>query len=138
MMRYSLAKALHLTLLIFLISPWLIMCASFSDRGKLDSFEQTVKHYRRAMLMSAFEQAKYLSTSDAPKDPTKLKNFHVVSYNLKKIKFSNDKSKVYQTVEIKYYRVDSMRQKIIRDKQEWDYNSESKKWVLISGLPQFK
>ena len=137
-MRYSLTKGLYLILLIFLISPGLFMCASFSERGKLDSFKQTVKHYRRAMLISAFEQAKYLSTSDSPIDPTQLKNFHVVSYNLKKIKFSNDQSKVYQTVEIEYYRVDSMRQKIIRDKQEWNYKPESKKWVLISGLPQFK
>jgi hypothetical protein len=137
-MRYFTAKALNLILLIFLVSPWLIMCASFSERGRLDSFEQTTKHYRLAMLMSAFEQAKYLSASDSPKDPAELKNFHVVSYNLKKIKFSNDKSKAYQTVEIEYYRMDSMRQKVIRDKQEWNYKPESEKWVLSSGLPQFK
>ena len=137
-MRYFIAKALHLTLLIFLVSPWLITCASFSERGRLDSFEQTTKRYRLAMLMSAFEQAKYLSASDSPKDPTELNNFHVVSYNLKKIKFSNDKSKAYQTVEIEYYRMDSMRQKVIRDKQEWHYRPESKKWALSSGLPQFK
>lgn len=137
-MRYFIAKALNLTLLIFLVSPWLIMCASFSERGKLDSFEQTSKHYRLAMLMSAFERAKYLSASDFPKDPAELNNFHVVSYHLKNIKFSNDKSKAHQTVEIEYYRVDSMRQKVIRDKQEWNYKPESKKWVLTSGLPQFK
>jgi hypothetical protein len=137
-MRYFTAKALNSTLLIFLVSPWLIMCASFSERGKLDSFEQTSKRYRSAMLMSAFEQAKYLSASDSPKDPAQLNNFHVVSYKLKKIKFSNDKSEAYQTVEIEYYRKDSMRQKVIRDKQEWNYRPESKKWILNSGLPQFK
>jgi hypothetical protein len=137
-MRFLGAKAITCTMLIFLIFPWLINCASFLGRGTLDSFEQTSKHYRLAILMSDFEQALHLSASNSPKDPARLKNFHVVSYKPKKIKFSKDKSKAYQTVEIEYYRMDSMRQKIIRDIQEWSYKPTSKQWILTSGLPKFK
>ena len=137
-MRFFFVKAIEWTILIFLVFPWLMNCTSFLERGKLDSFEQTSKHYRLAILMSNFEQAIHLSALDFPKDPAYLKNFHVVSYTPKKIEFSSDKSKAYQTVEIEYYRIDSMRQKIIRDIQEWNYKPKSEQWVLTSGLPKFK
>lgn len=137
-MRFFRAKAVEHTILIFLVFPWLMNCTFFLERGKLDFFEQTSKHYRSALLMSNFEQAIRLSASESPKDPASLKKFHVVSYTLKKIEFSSDRSKAYQTVEIEYYHIDSMRQKIIRDIQEWNYKPNSKQWILTSGLPKFK
>lgn len=137
-MRFFSAKAVELKVSILLISSFVMGCASISEKGKLNSFEQISKHYRLAMLMSDYEQALLLSASNFPENPSELKNFHVVSYTPKKIEFSSDKSKAFQTVEIEYYRIDSMRQKIIRDAQEWNYKPKSEQWVLISGLPQFE
>lgn len=137
-MRLFSVKRVKWMLLIFVVCPWLMNCTSFSGRGKLDTFKQISKYYRLALLRSDFEQARHLSASDFPKDAARLKNFHVVSYTPKKIEFSSDKSKAYQTVEIEYYRIDSMRQKTIRDLQEWSYKPPTEQWVLTSGLPQFK
>ena len=112
-------------------------CASFSQRAKLQSFDEVSKHYRLAMLRSNYDQAVEIGQSDAPKDLSFLNNFHVVSYTLKKITFSKEKSEAFQTVEIEYYRVDSMRQKIVIDEQKWSYQPDNQMWVLSSGLPRF-
>ena len=112
-------------------------CVSIPGRAKLEQFEKTSKHYRIAILMSDFEQAAQLSASMPPTDFSSLKKFHVVSYSPKKIEFADDKSKAIQTVEIEYYRRDSMRQKVLRDLQEWVYQPEKKQWILNSGLPRF-
>lgn len=136
-MRLFPAMAVELFVWTILASFWLVNCASFSDKGKLNAFEQATKNYRYAMLLSNFEEAKNLSAPDSSIDLAALKNFHVVSYTPKKIEFSSDKSKVSQIVEIEYYRVDSMRQKIIRDVQEWTYQPETEQWILKSGLPEF-
>lgn len=112
-------------------------CASIPGRAKLELFEKTSKHYRIAILMSDFEQAAQLSASTPSKDFSDFKKFHVISYSPKKIEFSDDKSKAVQTVEIEYYRRDSMRQKVLRDLQEWIYQAETQQWILNSGLPQF-
>lgn len=138
-MRFFSAKAVGLVVLIIWISFCLTDCATFSERAKIDAFEQVTKNYRFAMLLSDFEQAVQISgsESDSPGDIAALKNFHVVSYTAKKIEFSGDKSKVSQAVEIEYYRVDSMQQKTIRDVQEWTYKPETTNWILTSGLPKF-
>ncbi len=112
-------------------------CASFSQRTKLQSFEDISKNYRFAVLMSDFVQASQIGRFDLPEDFDSFKNFHVVSYTLKKITFSEDKNQAFQTVEIEYYRVDSMRQKIVADKQEWSYEEDKQSWILTSGLPEF-
>lgn len=137
-MHFFSARAEKRLLPILLITICLAGCASLSGRGKLEGFEKVSKQYRFAVLMSDFEQAARISAVDSPIDFSILKNFHVVSYKAKKIDFSEDKSKVFQAVDIEYYRVDTLLQKNIRDNQEWHYQVKTEQWVLESGLPQFK
>jgi hypothetical protein len=131
------AKVIRAIFISFTLSCLLFGCASVTVRGKLEAFENISKQYRIAILNSDFEQAAHLVSLNPGKDYSNLNNFHVFSYTLKKLEFANDKSKATQTVEIEYYRVDSMRQKILQDIQEWIYKPEMNQWILNSKLPQF-
>ncbi len=130
-------KAIVIVMLSIMILLNISGCASISGRSKLTLFENTSKYYRTAILRSDFEQAAILSSSTAANDLSDLRNFHVVSYTPKKVEFADNGTKALQTVEIEYYRVDSMRQKVIRDHQEWVYQADKDTWILESGLPHF-
>lgn len=136
-MRLDAAKVVLLIAPILFAMLWFSGCFSFPHRAKLVSFKEVSKNYRFAILLSDFDQAAQVSQADYTLDDEPLANYHVVSYDLKRIEFSKDKSEVIQVVEIEYYRVDSMRQKKLRDVQQWSYRPEDEQWVLSSGLPQF-
>jgi hypothetical protein len=113
-------------------------CASLATRSQMDAFDQISKQYRHALLASDFEAAASMTASPGAADLALLKHIHVISYTLKKVGFSKDGSKVSQEVDLEYYRTDSMRQKRLRDQQQWLYQADAKRWVLTSGLPDFK
>ncbi len=62
----------------------------------------------------------------------------MTSYELISRNISKDKLLARQTVEIKYYNLDSMIEKTLIDAQVWEYNREEKTWLLQNGLPDFK
>lgn len=68
----------------------------------------------------------------------KLQKTKVTSYELLNRKISKDKLLARQTVEIRYYNLDSMIEKTLIDKQAWEYDKGEKTWRLQGGLPDFK
>jgi hypothetical protein len=59
-------------------------------------------------------------------------------YDVKQVDLAEDKRHVSQVVEIKYYQLDNVVIKTIRDEQLWEYDPKEKSWYLSSGLPPFK
>lgn len=68
----------------------------------------------------------------------KLRKTKVTSYELLDREISKDKLLARQSVEIKYYKLDSMIEKTLIDTQVWEYDREEKTWRLQGGLPDFK
>ena len=117
-------------------------CAKIDDMKKMDRFEVTIRAYTHSIRWSEFEDAALFlkSTEDDTNspDPEFLKMIRVTDYSIKKTAVSEDQTKVFQIVDISYYRNDRMVVKTIREKELWEWDVEKKDWILSSGLPKFK
>jgi hypothetical protein len=108
----------------------------------MNKFSEASRAYGAAILWSHFEAANLYCKSggDAGKPPDfeKLKTIKVAMYDVKQVDLAEDKRHVSQVVEIKYYQLDNVVIKTIRDEQLWEYDPKEKSWYLSSGLPPFK
>jgi hypothetical protein len=120
----------------------LVGCAKINDLTKLDAFDTTSQAYSHAIRWSEFDEAAIFIKSSDDKSlspaPEVLKMIRVTDYAIRKTAVSEDQTKVFQVVEVSYYRNDRMVVKTIREKELWEWNSEAQKWELSSGLPDFK
>ena len=126
---------------VFLLAVFIFGCA-ISEKLKMDKFSETTKAYGEAVVWGHYEAAN-LYRKDGGLDKDKpdhqhLINFKVASYDVKQVKLSDDKSRATQIVEIKYFKLDNMIVKSIRDTQLWEYDLENNRWYLVTGLPEFK
>lgn len=122
----------------------LVGCAQIQNFTKLDHFETTSRAYSHAIRWSEFEDAAIFlkssegdSDSESP-DPEFMKMIRVTDYIIRKTAVSEDQTRVVQIVDVTYYRNDSMIVKTIREKELWEWDAETQKWELTSGLPKFK
>ena len=120
----------------------LLGCANLNDFTKLDAFDTTSRAYSHSIRWSEFDEAAiFIKPSDDQSlspPPEVLKMIRVTDYAIKKTAVAEDQTKVFQVVEVTYYRNDRMVVKTILEKELWEWNSESQKWELSSGLPNFE
>ena len=137
MMTMNLKK---LSICVFVLS--LVGCAKIQDFTKLDHFETTSRAYAHAIRWSEFEDAAiFLKPSEDDSnslDPEFMKMIRVTDYVIRKTAVADDQTKVFQIVDVSYYRNDRMIVKTIREKELWEWDAETQKWELSSGLPKFK
>ena len=128
-------------LAVLLLAVLIFGCA-VSEKMRMNKFSEASKAYGEAVVWGHYEAANYYlkdsGTDKIKSDSENLINFKVASYDVKKVKLSDDKSQVTQIVEIKYFRLNKMIVKSIRDKQLWEYDLKDNRWVLVTGLPEFK
>ena len=117
-------------------------CSTVSDMKRKSRFDSTTKAYGKAVRWLDFETAyQYIKTEGAGKkapDFKLLNRIKVTSYDLRQAIPSADQLQVRQIVDIKYYRVDDLIERNIRDNQLWKYDPDAQVWHLVSGLPDFK
>jgi len=65
-----------------------------------------------------------------------LKQFGISSYVSSPILPGETDNQINQDVQIKLYNLHTKREKVIVDRQVWQYDDESKRWLLVSGLPK--
>ena len=133
---------IRLRILTFLLLLLVSGCATISDQLVMKEFGETSKAYGEAILWSHYEAANLYRKSGEQvgknMDFEKFKNIKVAMYDVKQVDLSEDKRRVTQVVEIKYYKQDNMIIKTVRDEQLWEYDPDEDRWYLSSGLPQFK
>ena len=117
-------------------------CTQINEFTKLDNFDATSRAYSHAIRWSDFNEAEIYIKSSANKsdspDPEIIKLVRVTDYIIKKTAVSEDQRQVIQIVEVTYYRNDRMVVKTISEKELWEWDEKAQKWVLSSGLPDFK
>ena len=132
----------HVRYLLYVLLLMIFGCASYQEKKTMEKFNTIARSYELSILWSEFDAAATHIKPDADEgelpDFDKLKNIKVSRYKAKKVALSNDKKQVAQVVEIQYFRKDQMIVQTIVDKQVWEYDEQSKRWFLISGLPNFK
>jgi hypothetical protein len=114
----------------------------YIEHTKMDALDSTTNNYRDAIIWGNYSiAAKFRKVEDSQSlswDFSGLRKFRVTSYEILNSGISNDKLQAHQTVEIKYYNIQSMVEKAIVDKQLWEYEEEEKVWYLQGDLPQFQ
>ena len=127
---------------IIMLASLMAGCVSVSEMRKMDKFEETSKAYEFAIRWSDFESASlFLKTEENATVSdllNKLKQFKVTAYTIKNFLPSKDKSQVLLIAEISYFELNRLIVKSISDRQVWKYDTAQERWLLTSGLPDFK
>ncbi len=108
------------------------------EKSRMADFEKISRAYERIMLDSDFETAHGFTDPESVReemDFTAYKDIKIVDYQVKKGWMSDDRIKIKQTVEVKYYRIDSLIVRTTRYEQLWKYDDMKKTWLLQTGLP---
>ena len=116
-------------------------CATIKEKTRMSDFEKVSHAYEKVMLDSDFETARGFTDPYAVReaaDLTAYEDFKIVEYQVKNGQMSDDKIKINQIAEVKYYRIDSLVVRTIRYEQLWKYDEVKKTWLLQTGLPEFK
>lgn len=133
----SVMKKLVVIWCIFLLAG----CAHFKEISRVDSLERISVLYEKTLRWGSYEEAVLFMEGGPEQQITnieELKEFKVTSYELLSRDISPDMFNAQQTVEIKYYHNQYLIERTLVDRQVWKYNSESKTWLLNSGLPHFR
>lgn len=119
-------------------------CASVESslERRLELFEQTTFRFENAIRWGHYELAnefiKSQENDQTTPDFSKLQNFRVSSYELLKSSIAPDELQAWQTVEIKYYNVNTLVEKTLVYEQQWTYDTLEKRWYLNGGFPLLK
>ncbi|MEN8264479.1 MAG: hypothetical protein ABFR82_13565 [Nitrospirota bacterium] len=117
-------------------------CASLDEQKRMDSLDAVINSYENAIRWGYYELTEnYIKKPDKSHytgDYSSMRDYKVTSYEVLGGKVENDGMQAMQTVEIKYYHIRYLIEKVMIDKQLWEYDVSEKKWFLKSGLPVFQ
>jgi hypothetical protein len=129
---------------VFLLSLALVAMGACGSTGKSKDLDDTVILYGQLIRWNEFEEAiKYRDSEYAKENPVSdsyrefLKNITVTGYTEKQKGIEPDGVSAFQVVEVRYYNVQTARERVITNRQSWRYDEESKRWLLYGDLPDF-
>lgn len=128
--------------IIIIIFICALLAACGGRMSKKQSLDHTLYQYAKVMRWADFNTAMTFFSPDidaahkpSATDIERLKQFGVSSYVSAPILPGNSDNQIIQDVQIKLYNIHTKREKVIVDTQIWEYDAESKRWLLMSGLP---
>lgn len=122
----------QLTVAIF-ITLLLGACATTGD--KMDDLNKALRGYEKAIRWGKYDAAYSFHKWDKgvqPTIPANMENIRVTSYETVGEKFNEKLMIMKQTVKLRYYSTETLREKAMQLPQEWKYFPELKRWYLIS------
>ncbi len=129
----------HLTLL--LVAMLLAGCQTIESKNRQASLEKVLHAYETAIRWSYIRHAYNLMRPERVKEigiPQGLENIKVTRYEVLAPAVSNPKSNTAtQVALINYVEKDRQQEKSLTDHQLWEYDSQAKRWYLISDIPAF-
>jgi len=131
----TIVTGLTICLLLIILSA----CASTYD--KMDKLNATLRGYEKALRWAKYEMAYSFhkwDTEEQPSIPEHLKNIRLTSYGANNQSFDEDNMTATQSVTIRYYNQNNLRERSLEDKQRWKYFPDKKRWYLMSKPPTFE
>ena len=119
-------------------------CASLDkdEKENWEKFDDTSRAYLMAIRWGEYEAAygfkRLPDINTKPPDFQDMRDIKVTSYRVKQTLISEDEMVVIQLVDIKYNRRRNVTVKTLTDHQRWEFDSEKKRWYLLSDLPNFE
>lgn len=120
---------------------FLAACASISQKGRMEEFQETAKAYEHALLRSDYRlAASFFDPASLPEEINfdQYKKIKVVDCRPTRMDVSEDKLKVKREVELQYFLVDRNILRSTGYRQKWEYNEEKKAWMMKGDLPVFE
>jgi len=120
----------------------LLGCVTVSTYQRMARFDATAESYYDAIRWSDFETAGRFRKTDPgtpiPAEAADLnRRVQVTAYEIKEMIVSEDESRIRRTAEIRYYRLDKMVEKSLREQEIWEYDESINRWVLQGPFPAF-
>ena len=114
-------------------------CAATQERSRGAQFDNIALAYETAIRWSDFERAVGVAGVSGANQETlqRLKPVKVVSYDRVSAELSEDGTQILQIVKIEYTLETSMKLRRIVDQQGWQFDPAQKRWILVTGLPDF-
>ena len=117
-------------------------CASVGSKQRLESLDQSLITYGKALRWGDYEEA---ALYRLPRDgrPVRsvnrddFKGIRVSSYQIFEQRFNRAQTEARVTMSISYYREDTGTARTITDQQTWWYEPSQKRWFLDGDLPEF-
>ncbi len=129
--------------LIIMITICALLSACGGRMSKKQSLDHTLYQYAKVMRWADFNTAMtfFSPDMDAANKPSstdieRLKQFGVSSYVSAPILPGETDNQIFQDVQLKLYNIHTKREKVVVDRQIWEYDEETKRWLLLSGLPK--
>ncbi len=126
---------------VLVICSLLVACGGRMTKKK--SLDHTLYQYAKVIRWADYNTALtfFSPELDQANKPSsleieRLKQFNVSSYVAAPIRPGVSENEIIQDVQIKLYNLHTKRERVVVDRQVWEYNSEAKAWWLISGLPK--
>jgi len=114
-------------------------CATTVD--KMDQLNSALKGYEKALRWAKFEAAYSFhkwDTDEQPSIPSHLKDIRLTGYDVGNRSFDEDAMTAKQTVTIRFYDQNDLRERTEEDRQDWKYFPDKKRWYLMSKPPSFQ
>lgn len=136
---YRINKAIISLLFVGFTMTLIGGCATTAD--KVDKLDLAARGYEKALRWSKYDMAfayfKWEST-EKPTVPDYINNIRLTKYRVVERNFNEDSMTATQTVMIRYYNLNDLRERRLEDHQKWKYYKEENRWYLTSNPPEFK
>ena len=123
----------------FLIALILGACSTTGD--KMDDLNKALRGYEKAIRWGKYDAAySFHKWPDGiqPSLPANMDNIRVTSYETVGEKFNEKEMIMKQTIKLRYYNTENLREKAMQLPQEWKFFPELKRWYLISDPITFQ
>jgi hypothetical protein len=134
--RVSKERHMRTKLCLLLVLAALCGCASI----RTDQLNVTHREFDRAMRWSDFQTAFAITrqpVANAP-DFERLQHIRVTSYEEKGAGLANaDGTQYVRALEIRYVNVNRMADRVLMDRQVWEFVEKENHWKLTSPFPSF-
>jgi hypothetical protein len=115
-------------------------CASIGTSVRVERFEATVRAYDRALRWSDYPTAFALASRPGTPPPNlkRLQGIRVTSYDrIGAPQAAARGTEIVQGVEIRYVHLADMAERVLQDRQVWEYVEQDNRWYLRSEFPAF-
>lgn len=137
----SLAKSMKKYIITIIICSLLVACGGRMTKKK--ALDNTLYQYAKVFRWADYDTAMTYFSPDIDEqhkpsslDIQRLKQFNVSSYVSTPILPGPNDNAVIQDVKLSLYNIHTKRERLITDRQVWEYDTENKRWWLTSGFPQ--
>lgn len=126
--------------------PLILLLLSACSAGRQESdLEETTKQYAVLVRWNEIEQAtNFVHPNALPKsnrlqfELDRFDQVRITGYDVTAVAPDQEGLAYRQTVEIRIYNKHTAVERTILDQQLWEYDADSERWWLMSGLPDLK